>query len=184
LVYIGICLIFYISNFYFYRNSIDAPVDLIFTIVYIFVASGTFVLYSLIKNDIFTKNNKVALVFTYLFVPFALSIVFAITYWIIAMQDSATLGQFMLVNIASFPLMFLAVIIVLLIQHYENSITKIFVVGVVIFIVYYFAIFGLGTFEKLVETSIFTNIGYVGLFIFIPFTYMIYLIRRLDNILG
>jgi len=181
LIYVGMCLLFYILNFAFFRNSIDAPIDLIFAIIFTVAAPGLIVFLILLTNDSITKNNKYEFIAINLMFPFLISFVFLMIYWVIEMQNDATFGQILFVSGAAFPLMILAVIMILLFRHYSVALIKFLVIAVLIFVVYYFVSSGFSIIEKQIENSLYTIIGNIVLFIVIPFGYMIELIRRLDK---
>ena len=182
LTYIGICLFFNTLNFIFFRDNIDAPVDLIFTVVYISIAPSPVAFLILLNSDILTANNRTPLMLINLLVPFLISFVFAMIYWIIEMQEYATLAEISLINGFSFPLVFLSTIVILLVKCYSFSISKLLLLGVVVFLVYSFTLEGIYVFEKQLEYSIYTIIGNILFFFVIPFGYMMFLIRRLDTI--
>lgn len=70
LIYIGVCLFFYVVNYAFYRENVDAPVDLIFTVIYIFVAPGLMIFFTLFFSNMLLNNNKGFKIFIHLFFLF------------------------------------------------------------------------------------------------------------------
>lgn len=181
LIYIGVCLLFYVVNYLFFRNNIDAPADLIFTVLYISVAPAVIVLFTFLKGEISFSNNRFVYVCITLLIPFLISVVFAMIYWVIEMQDSARIIEIIGIQLVSLPLMVVVVIVVLLFQIYNTSIYKVLLIGITVFIVYYFIQLGLSKLEMTIEDSIYTTIGLVILYIVIPFGFIIYLVRRIDT---
>jgi hypothetical protein len=178
--YIGFTVLFFIVNFLFFRNQLDAPVDLIFTVFYIFVAPATILLYIFLKDELSMINNRYIYFFINILIPFLITLVLTMIYWVIEMQNSANLSQILMINTFSLPLMFLVIIGVILLKIRTISIFKILTIGLFIFVVYLFVLSGLSRLEMIIEDSIYTNIGYTLLFIVIPFGYMIYLIKRIE----
>jgi len=181
LVYTGFYVLFFVVNYLFFRDNIDAPVDLIFTMVFVAFAPSIIVGINLLRSVVLLEGNKIVTFGIHLIAPFIISFVFTMIYWVVEMQDSATLFEIMIVHFASLPMMFFAVIVVLIWKHTVYNTITLLGKGVVVVIFYWLILLGLGMLENQIEDSVFTNIGYVVLFFIIPFGYMSYLINGLKT---
>lgn len=111
--YTALLAIFYIINGIFFRTSVDAPVDLIFSAVFIIVIPGLVTFITMMKRgSVFFDSNKeyAATLFVYGITPIIMSVIALLIYQMFRIYDTPILTMIALHGI-SFPMIFVAFII-------------------------------------------------------------------------
>ncbi len=144
--YIALNIILYLTNFFFYRKNIDAPVDLIFATVFIMIFPGIVILITLYKKEGYHSDKDFFLtLLIHILAPILIGICFMLLYETVRMYHT---NVFILIALhgLSLPGILLALIVLFEIKlGFPRILLKAFVlIGV---ISSYFVIFQLIKYE-------------------------------------
>ena len=172
--YVILTLLFYTLNFLFFRNNIDAPVDLIFALIFNIFVPGIFFFVLLYKNiePYYSKESIITTWSSILILSISIPLLFSFIYILLNQQYQYI--HYLLLHYISLPIIFLATITTFEIKNqFENLIAKI--IFILLYIIsYYF----LNLILRYNTSSLNLYINVIYLFI-IPFIIILLGFKRL-----
>ena len=153
--------IFYLLNFLFFRKSVDAPVDVIFSVIFIMFIPGLISFITILRSELVLSSNKdyLKVIMIHCLIPILISVVFALTYELFRIYHMPMI-QWILLHALAFPVMFIGITLGFEIKSgFENLLRKIIIVFVIL-LTYYILTMSFSTYE-LRHYSFVVNISFI-----------------------
>lgn len=103
-------VLFFMTNYVFFRNTIDVPADMIFTVFYMIFVPGIVTLITLVKDDFKQVSNKIEFgirIIVHMVIPLLIIGAFIFVYDVIRSSDSYYWETLLKMIFISVPILFL-----------------------------------------------------------------------------
>ena len=187
--FIILIIVYYIISYILALKDADGLAKLIHAIFIISIGHGilTYLSYKRGYDYISEKcaeGNYVSLLYI-ISIPLVVSFFFANIYRLIVIVNDGyflTYGEFAMMNLLSFPLIFISIIIVILNTTKGYTYIRIFIACIIYIFVYVVLLYIAELIDEQIQVSVFSPSLSIAYWIFLPLGYIVYFFRNLKKV--